>query len=213
MAGLLDLMGIPYTGSGPVALGLALNKFRAKQMLRVGGRSVAAGLSPRPARHIPAARACAFRSSSSRRTKTRASASTPRSVCHDWKQLRAAGRRYIHDVYRQDALVEEYPRRAGIQRLRLRRQRAGGAGHFGDRFQRTARGRAPNRELPRQVGRREPDLHGNGAHLSRPRSRAHPAASDPGLRCDAQLPAPSAAGIMRGWICGRTPGARSTCSR
>ena len=34
VAGLLELMGIPYTGSGPLALGLALNKFRVKQLLR-----------------------------------------------------------------------------------------------------------------------------------------------------------------------------------
>ncbi|MSP61111.1 MAG: ATP-grasp domain-containing protein [Myxococcales bacterium] len=34
---LLDLMGVPYTGSGPVALGIALRKDRAKALLRDSG--------------------------------------------------------------------------------------------------------------------------------------------------------------------------------
>ncbi|MDG6226004.1 MAG: GNAT family N-acetyltransferase [Candidatus Thermoplasmatota archaeon] len=33
IAGLLELMGIPYTGSGPLALGMSLNKMRTKQVL------------------------------------------------------------------------------------------------------------------------------------------------------------------------------------
>ncbi|MBI1745050.1 MAG: ATP-grasp domain-containing protein [Acidobacteria bacterium] len=37
VAGLLELLGIPYTGSSPLTLGLALNKFKVKQLLRAGG--------------------------------------------------------------------------------------------------------------------------------------------------------------------------------
>ena len=37
IAGLLELMGIPYTGSDPYTLGLALNKFHVKQVLRAAG--------------------------------------------------------------------------------------------------------------------------------------------------------------------------------
>ena len=33
IAGLLELIGIPYTGSGPLALGMSLNKMRTKQIL------------------------------------------------------------------------------------------------------------------------------------------------------------------------------------
>ncbi|MFH1572817.1 MAG: hypothetical protein ABIG68_02475, partial [Acidobacteriota bacterium] len=43
VAGLLDIMAIPYTGSGPSALGLALNKYRVKQLLRAAGIPTARG--------------------------------------------------------------------------------------------------------------------------------------------------------------------------
>jgi D-alanine-D-alanine ligase len=37
MAGFLDLHGIPYTGSGPLSLGMCLNKMRTKQILVANG--------------------------------------------------------------------------------------------------------------------------------------------------------------------------------
>ena len=43
VAGLLEMMEIPYTGSGPFALGLALHKFNVKRMLRAAGIPCARG--------------------------------------------------------------------------------------------------------------------------------------------------------------------------
>ena len=40
VAGWLELLKIPYTGSPPLSLGLALNKMRCKQILRAGGLPV-----------------------------------------------------------------------------------------------------------------------------------------------------------------------------
>jgi D-alanine-D-alanine ligase len=106
VAGLLDLMGIPYTGSGPLALGLALNKFRVKNILRAAG--------------IPSARACLLSPGKTfvpgrirfpvivKPVQTDASLGiNSQSVCWDVEQLEKQAA-YIHDVYRQDALVEEY---------------------------------------------------------------------------------------------------------
>ena len=106
VAGLLDLMGIPYTGSGPVSLGLALNKFRAKQLLRSAGVPTPRGFLSsagtfRPPRNMrlpvlikPVHEDASLGINSS-------------SVCHDWKSAeRQAG--YIHEYYRQDALTEEF---------------------------------------------------------------------------------------------------------
>ncbi len=107
IAGLLELMNIPYTGSGPMSLGLALNKFRVKQVLRSAG--------------IPAPRG--YLSPVNERQKTRALRKFPvivkpvhedaslginsNSVCRNQAQLEKQVS-YIHDVYCQDALVDEY---------------------------------------------------------------------------------------------------------
>jgi D-alanine-D-alanine ligase len=106
VAGLLDLMEIPYTGCGPLALGLALNKFRVKLILRAAG--------------IPSARGCLLppgKASLPGRVKfpviakpvqTDASLGiNSQSVCRDVAQLEKQVA-YIHNVYRQDALIEEY---------------------------------------------------------------------------------------------------------
>lgn len=37
VAGVLELIGLPYTGSSPLTLGLALNKFKVKQLLMASG--------------------------------------------------------------------------------------------------------------------------------------------------------------------------------
>jgi D-alanine-D-alanine ligase len=106
VAGLLELMGVAYTGSGPFALGLALNKFHLKQLLRSSG--------------IPAARGyvCYPGSKSSERRlrfpvivkpvcQDASLGINSKSVCHD--ELRLAEQiAYIHKIYKQGALVEEY---------------------------------------------------------------------------------------------------------
>jgi D-alanine-D-alanine ligase len=107
VAGLLDLMGIPYTGSGPLALGLALNKMRVKQILRAAGIPVPRGFLCREGQP--------FRPRLPRRypvivKPVREDASlgiNSRSVCHDLEQLERQVS-YVHDAYQQDALVEEF---------------------------------------------------------------------------------------------------------
>ncbi len=107
IAGLLELMNVPYTGSGPLALGLALNKFRVKQVLRASGIPAPRGsacpvgqlLKPRPLHRFPAFVKPVHEDASL--------GINAHSVCHDFSQLeRQVG--YIHEVYHQDALVEEF---------------------------------------------------------------------------------------------------------
>jgi D-alanine-D-alanine ligase len=106
VAGLLELMNIPYTGSPPLALGLALNKYRVKQMLRSSGIPVAKGYlcylgqknRQRSIRFPVIAKPVHEDGSLGINTG---------SVCQDFAQLERQVS-YIHDVYRQEALVEEY---------------------------------------------------------------------------------------------------------
>ncbi len=107
VAGLLDLMGIPYTGAGPLALGLALNKFRVKQVLRAARVPVPPGylcalgqrLKSRAARRFPVIVKPVHEDASL--------GINANSVCRDLGHLEQQIA-YIHDVYQQDALVEEY---------------------------------------------------------------------------------------------------------
>jgi D-alanine-D-alanine ligase len=103
---LLELAGISYTGSGPVALSLALHKDKAKELLR--------------ARGVPAARGLLVRTPADldrfdlrfpvivKPTREDASVGiTSASVVHDSEAL-AARVLYVLTHYRQPALVEEY---------------------------------------------------------------------------------------------------------
>jgi D-alanine-D-alanine ligase len=107
VAGLLEMMNLPYTGSDPFTLGLALNKHHVKQVLRAAG--------------IPTARAYVCFAGQDRRVPrgmrfpmivkpAREDASlgiNSSSVCADSEQLDRQIL-YIHDVYKQEALIEEY---------------------------------------------------------------------------------------------------------
>jgi D-alanine-D-alanine ligase len=106
VAGLLDLMGIPYTGSGPFALSLALHKFRVKQILRSAGVPVARGYLDRPGRRH-GARSIHFPVIVKPAHEDGSYGINSHSVCHDIDQLDRQVN-YIRDVYRQEALVEEY---------------------------------------------------------------------------------------------------------
>ncbi len=107
VAGLLELMGIPYTGSGPFALGLALNKFHVKQVLRSAGIPVPKGYLHYPGRkplHHSSVRLPVIVK------PVREDASlgvNSNSVCHDYAHVEKQVD-YIHTVYQQEALVEEY---------------------------------------------------------------------------------------------------------
>jgi len=106
VAGLLELMGVPYTGSGPFALGLALNKFLVKQILRSAGIPAARGYVSYPGKnsleqelHFPVIVKPVCEDASL--------GINSKSVCDDEQQL-AERIAYIHKVYRQGALVEDY---------------------------------------------------------------------------------------------------------
>ncbi len=105
VAGLLDMMGIPYTGSGPFALGLALNKFYVKQVLRAAGLPAAKGYLHPPGRKIR----CRVKLPVIVKPvhEDASLGINTGSVCHDLAHLENQIA-YIHSVYKQDALVEEY---------------------------------------------------------------------------------------------------------
>jgi D-alanine-D-alanine ligase len=106
VAGLLDIMGVPYTGSGPMALGLALNKFRVKQVLRASGIPSARGYLHAPGQK-PNLRAVRFPVMVKPVHEDASLGINQDSVCRDLEALERQVA-YIHEAYRQEALVEEY---------------------------------------------------------------------------------------------------------
>jgi D-alanine-D-alanine ligase len=107
IAGLLELMGIPYTGSQPFALGLALNKFHVKQILRSAGIPTARGYLRTPGQKLSVPRGMRFPLIVKPAREDASLGINSHSVCHTTEHLEKQIR-YIHDVYAQEALVEEY---------------------------------------------------------------------------------------------------------
>jgi D-alanine-D-alanine ligase len=106
VAGLLEMMGIPYTGSGPLALGLALNKFHVKQILRSAGVPVARGYLCYPGAPIKT-RGQRFPVIVKPARQDASLGINSQSVCHDGADVERQVE-YIHNIYQQEALVEEY---------------------------------------------------------------------------------------------------------
>jgi D-alanine-D-alanine ligase len=106
VAGMLELMGIPYTGSGPFALGLALNKFHVKQLLRSASIPAARGYLHYQGKKAPA-RGLRFPVIVKPAREDASLGINSNSVCHDPVDLERQVD-YIHSVYNQEALVEEY---------------------------------------------------------------------------------------------------------
>jgi D-alanine-D-alanine ligase len=107
VAGLLELMGIPYTGSDPFALGLALNKFHVKQILRSAGIPTARGYLRYPGQKLAIPRGMRFPMIVKPSHEDASLGINSNSVCHTAKHLEKQIL-YIHEVYNQEALVEEY---------------------------------------------------------------------------------------------------------
>jgi D-alanine-D-alanine ligase len=107
VAGLLELMGIPYTGSDPCALGLALNKFYVKQILRSAGIPTARGYLRYPGQKLTVPRGMRFPMFVKPSRQDASLGINSNSVCHTPKQLEKQIL-YIHEVYAQEALIEEY---------------------------------------------------------------------------------------------------------
>jgi D-alanine-D-alanine ligase len=107
VAGLLELMGIPYTGSDPFALGLALNKFHVKQILRSAGIPTARGFICYPGRKAAIPRGMRFPMFVKPSRQDASLGINSHSVCYTAAQLQKQIL-YIHKAYEQEALVEEF---------------------------------------------------------------------------------------------------------
>ncbi len=106
VAGFLELLGIPYTGSAPLALGMALNKYRVKQILRAAGIPVPKGFLYYP-NQKPGRKPLRFPVIVKPVREDGSLGINTGSVCADMAQLESQAA-YVHAVYRQEALVEEY---------------------------------------------------------------------------------------------------------
>jgi D-alanine-D-alanine ligase len=106
-AGLLELMEIPYTGSKPFALGLALNKFHVKQILRSAGIPAPRGYLRFPERKSRAPRGMRLPVIVKPGREDASLGINSHSVCRTADQIEKQIQ-YVHSVYEQEALVEEY---------------------------------------------------------------------------------------------------------
>jgi len=107
IAGLLELIGIPYTGSDPFALGLALNKYHVKQILRASGIPTARGMLRAPGQRLSLPRGMRFPLIVKPSREDASLGINSNSVCHSAADLERQIQ-YIYDVYKQEALIEEY---------------------------------------------------------------------------------------------------------
>jgi D-alanine-D-alanine ligase len=108
-AGLLELLGIPFTGSDSFALGLALDKFRVKQVLGAEGIPVPRGFLCRPGEEPEIPDDMKFPVIVKPGREDASLGVNGDSVC--WVEAEVVRQvRYIHGVYRQEALVEEFLR-------------------------------------------------------------------------------------------------------
>lgn len=107
MAGLLELMEIPYTGSKPLALGLALNKFHVKQVLRSAGIPTPRGYLRLPEQKSPFPHGMHVPVIVKPSREDASLGINSHSVCRTANQIEQQVQ-YIHSVYEQEALVEEF---------------------------------------------------------------------------------------------------------
>lgn len=107
VAGLLELLQLPYTGCPPLCLGLTQDKARTKDILLRHGLPSPGYLTVHPGERIPALKGLAFPLFVKPRFEDASCGITAESVVEDPAALQRRVR-YVHEVYRQPALVEEY---------------------------------------------------------------------------------------------------------
>ncbi|MDP2695781.1 MAG: ATP-grasp domain-containing protein [bacterium] len=106
VAGLFELLKIPYTGAPPFALAVALNKFKTKQILRAAGLPTPASILT--IKDQPISLAGLNPPYIIKPIREDASAGiTSRSVVRTKEEVEARVK-LIHNTYNQPALVEEY---------------------------------------------------------------------------------------------------------
>jgi len=107
VAGLLELLRLPYTGCPSLCLGLTQDKARTKDILLRHGLPSPRYLSMGPGERIPPLRGLEFPLFVKPRFEDASFGIDANSVIEDESALLRQVR-YIHEVYRQPALVEEY---------------------------------------------------------------------------------------------------------
>jgi len=107
VAALLDLLGFAFTGAGPLSLGLTQDKVRTKDLLLKHGLPTPKYVLVRPGEAHPRVRDMRFPLIVKPRFEDASLGITQDSIVEDEKRLK---RRidYVHQMYRQGALVEEF---------------------------------------------------------------------------------------------------------
>lgn len=106
-AALLELTGLPVTGSGPLCLGLTQDKLRTKELLLANRLPSPRYLVARCGEPLPAELELHYPLIIKPRSEDASHGITDASVVDDFPALHAQVN-YIHRIYRQDALVEEF---------------------------------------------------------------------------------------------------------
>lgn len=106
-AALLELTGLPVTGSGPLCLGLTQDKLRTKQLLLAHGLATPPCLPVSCGQVLTADPGLNYPLIVKPRSEDASQGITDASVVEDFPALREQID-YIHRIYRQDALVEEF---------------------------------------------------------------------------------------------------------
>jgi D-alanine-D-alanine ligase len=107
VAGLYELLKIPYTGAGPLALGTALHKPRVKEILMYNGIRTPQFQVFRPAERIQLRSDLKFPMIVKPANEDASVGISDASVVYSAAELRKQIR-YIHEEFEQPALVEEY---------------------------------------------------------------------------------------------------------
>jgi D-alanine-D-alanine ligase len=106
-AALLELTGLPVTGSGPLSLGLTQDKLRTKQLLLANDLPTPRHLLARCGESLPAVPELSYPLIVKPRGEDASQGITDASVVDAFPALQIQID-YIHRTYRQDALIEEF---------------------------------------------------------------------------------------------------------
>lgn len=107
VAALFDLLGLSYTGSAPLCLGLTQDKARTKDLLAAHSLPTPRYVLVRLGEHFPKTKNLSYPLMVKPRYEDASLGITAESIVDDEKALtrRIA---YVHDTYRQGALIEEF---------------------------------------------------------------------------------------------------------
>jgi D-alanine-D-alanine ligase len=107
VAGLFELLGLPYSGSAPVCLGLTQDKARTKDLLMRHHLPTPNYIVARPGQQVFRTRELTFPLIVKPRYEDASLGISPRSIVASEQELRERVA-YIHALYHQEALVEDF---------------------------------------------------------------------------------------------------------